>query len=192
MPGWIADPDGPLTITPAYLPRLVPWLVRFLRASCAGEVERITRTMRALLAPVFDAYEPLLQRAGGMDLIRLTGCLYVYSSEAAARRWAWGMDLRRRLGVELRPVGPGELGEMEPDLRGRYRFGLFAPAGTPEPILGTLHAEIAAALESEALQAFFAERGFMVERREPDASMAFITPESGKWGRVVEAAGPRQ
>lgn len=70
--------------------------------------------------------------------------------------------------------------------------GVFAPAGTPEPVLEKLHGEITKALASDELQAFFAERGFMVEGREPDASMAFITSEIDKWGRVVEAAGLRQ
>ena len=32
VPGYLRDPLGPLTIRWSYLPRLVPWLVRFVRA----------------------------------------------------------------------------------------------------------------------------------------------------------------
>jgi len=35
LPKWLADPLGPLSIPPAYLPRLLPWLIRFWRAGAA-------------------------------------------------------------------------------------------------------------------------------------------------------------
>lgn len=127
VPGMLMDPDGPLTIRPAYLPRVLPWLARFLRHSRPAEVRRIAGAMRALLTPVFDCYEPLLQRAGATSLLRREGCLYVYASREAAARWQWGMDLRRALGVELQELDADALAALEPDLRGRFRFGLLAP-----------------------------------------------------------------
>ena len=126
-PKWLLDPDGPLTIRLAHLPVVLPWLIRFVQYSSKAEVTRIARAIRDLLDPVFACYEPLLQRAGAMHLVRRNGCLYVYSSRQIADQWKWGMDLRRGLGVELNDVGGDELAELEPDLRGRFRFGLFAP-----------------------------------------------------------------
>ncbi len=127
VPKWLLDPEGPLTIRPAHLPAVLPWLIRFLRASRREDVTRIATALRGLLKPVFEAYEPLLQRAGATSLVRHTGCLYVYSSREAANQWKWGMDLRRGLGVELRDIDSDELAEMEPDLKGRFRFGHYAP-----------------------------------------------------------------
>ena len=127
VPKWILDPMGPLTIRTAYLPKVAPWLFRFVSHCTKPEVERIASAMRNLLAPVFESYEPLLQRSGGMGLIRRSGCLYVYSSPETAAQWKWGMDLRRSLGVEMRDVDREELENMEPDLKGRFRFGIYAP-----------------------------------------------------------------
>lgn len=127
VPGWLLDRLGPLTVRWWYAPVAAPWLVRFLRASSPAEVTRIATAMRGLLAPIFECYEPLLQRAGAMGLMRRTGCLYVYSSQDIARQWAWGMNLRRSLGVELRDVKEDELVALEPDLKGRFRFGILAP-----------------------------------------------------------------
>ncbi|MEW5423229.1 Bug family tripartite tricarboxylate transporter substrate binding protein [Amorphus sp. 3PC139-8] len=67
--------------------------------------------------------------------------------------------------------------------------GVFAPAGTPKPILDTLYDEISKALESEKLQAFFEEKGFLIESMPPAESKAFIAAEVEKWKGVVEAAG---
>ncbi|WP_374466455.1 NAD(P)/FAD-dependent oxidoreductase [Ferrovibrio sp.] len=145
VPKWLLDPEGPLTIRPAHLPVILPWLIRFLRASSREEVSRIAAAMRGLLKPVFEAYEPLLQRAGATGLVRHTGCLYVYSSREAANQWKWGMDLRRSLGVELRDVDSDELADMEPDLKGRFRFGHYAPdngsAADPSALVKAIYAQ---------------------------------------------------
>ncbi|RYY93760.1 MAG: FAD-dependent oxidoreductase, partial [Comamonadaceae bacterium] len=148
VPGWLRDPDGPLAIRPSYLPAVVPWLARFLRHSRRGEVVRIATALRGLLAPIFDSYAPLLEHAGAAQLVRRTGCLYVYSSHDGARRWQWGMDLRRRLGVDLRDIGQDELEQLEPDLRGRFRFGILAPENgstlDPEALVKALHRQCVA------------------------------------------------
>ncbi|MDK3018840.1 NAD(P)/FAD-dependent oxidoreductase [Pseudodonghicola flavimaris] len=135
VPKWLLDPDGPLVIRSHYLPTVLPWLMRFLRYANEREVTRIATAMRGLLAPVFDAYTPLLQRAGAMSLMRQNGCLYVYSSRASAQKWSWGANLRRSLGVEMQELEAEELFELEPDLRGSFGFGQFAPdnGSTPDP-----------------------------------------------------------
>lgn len=143
VPGWLRDPEGPLTIRAGYLPAVLPWLVRFLRHSTRDEVVRIATALRGLLAPIFDSYGPLLAHAKADDLVRHSGCLYVYSADAAARRWHWGMELRRSLGVTLRDVGEDELTTLEPDLKGRFRFGILAPENgstlDPERLVKALH-----------------------------------------------------
>ena len=81
-------------------------------------------------------------------LVRRTGCLYVYSSRETAGQWAWGMALRRSLGVQLRDIEREELEHLEPDLRGRLRFGILAPenGSTPDPsaLVKALHAQAVA------------------------------------------------
>ncbi|MFZ4651034.1 MAG: NAD(P)/FAD-dependent oxidoreductase [Rubrivivax sp.] len=144
VPGWLRDPSGPLTVRPAYAAAVLPWLMRFLRHSRRDEVVRIATALRGLLAPIFDSYAPLVEHAGAQHLLRRTGCLYVYSSAQAAARWKWGMDLRRSLGVELRDVGEEELAALEPDLKGRFRFGILAPengsTADPQALVQALHA----------------------------------------------------
>ncbi|HVL55606.1 MAG TPA: FAD-dependent oxidoreductase [Burkholderiaceae bacterium] len=145
VPRWLLDPQGPLTVRWRYLPFALPWLIRFLRHSSRDEVVRIATALRSLMAPIFEAYSPLLERAGATDLIRRSGCLYVYSTRNVARQWQWGMDLRRALGVDLREVDEDELAAMEPDLQGRFRFGLLAPenGSTPNPsqLVKAIHAQ---------------------------------------------------
>jgi D-amino-acid dehydrogenase len=145
VPGWLTDPRGPLTVRWSYLPQALPWLLRFLHHSSPQEVTRIATALRGLLAPIFESYDPLLVHAGAQDLVRRSGCLYVYSSRETARQWQWGMNLRRSLGVELRDVGDEELAALEPDLKGKFRFGLLAPENgstlDPSALVKAIHAK---------------------------------------------------
>ncbi len=144
VPGWLTDPLGPLTVRWSYLPQALPWLLRFLHHSSPQEVTRIATALRGLLAPIFESYGPLIEHARVQDLVRRSGCLYVYSSRETANQWKWGMNLRRSLGVELRDVGEDELVALEPDLKGKFRFGLLAPENgstlDPSALVKAIHA----------------------------------------------------
>lgn len=144
VPRWLLDPLGPLTVRWRYAPVVLPWLVRMLQHSTREEVTRIATALRTLLEPIFDCYDPLLAHAGAQSLVRRSGCLYVYSSREAAAQWQWGMNLRRSLGVKLVDVERDELEALEPDLKGRFRFGLLAPdngsTADPSALVKALHA----------------------------------------------------
>ena len=47
-PRWLLDPLGPLAISPAYLPRMAPWLYRFWRASLPDRVKANTAAQNFL------------------------------------------------------------------------------------------------------------------------------------------------
>lgn len=126
VPGWLMDPLGPLTIRPSYLPHILPWLLRFLRHSGEAEVIRLARAVGTLTKRVFENYEPLLQRAGASGLMERDGCLYVYSTREAREKARWGLDIRRSLGADLREIDEQELVALEPDLEGRFRYGILA------------------------------------------------------------------
>lgn len=148
VPRWLLDPLGPLTVRWRYAPVVLPWLVRMLQHSTREEVTRIATALRSLLEPIFDCYDPLLEHADAQSLVRRSGCLYVYSSREAAAQWQWGMNLRRSLGVKLVDVERDELEALEPDLKGRFRFGLLAPdngsTADPSALVKALHARCVA------------------------------------------------
>ena len=189
VPAWLRDPEGPLAIRPAYLPVLLPWLLRFLRYSRREEVVRIATALRGLLAPIFDCYGPLLEHAGATHLVRRTGCLYVYSSTESAARWAWGMNLRRSLEVDLRDVGEEELAHLEPDLRGRFRFGILAPengsTADPQALVKALHGKC---VEDGASMVLSEAAGFD-RRGDTVTSVRLASGETLPCDGVVVAAG---
>lgn len=67
--------------------------------------------------------------------------------------------------------------------------GVFAPAGTPAPVVSRLSTELGRILTSPDLKEYFASRGFIVEARSPEATGRFVQDEVDKWGRIVKASG---
>lgn len=116
VPGWLMDSEGPLTIRWSYLPRLYPWLKRFVAASAPQRVEAQAKALRALLGDSLANYAPIVRDAGAGHLVHAQGMLYVYASDAAWQRDALATDIRRRNGVGIEDIVGAALKDMEPDL----------------------------------------------------------------------------
>jgi tripartite-type tricarboxylate transporter receptor subunit TctC len=65
---------------------------------------------------------------------------------------------------------------------------IFAPAGTPQPIVDRLYTEIAKILKSPEMQERLASLGMEASGMSPAEFAAFQRSEIEKWARVVKAA----
>lgn len=130
VPDLLRDPLGPLSIRASYLPKLLPWLVRFVRAgSTAAKVEATARALRPLIADAPDRHKRLAEEAGVGDLIERRGLLYVYPSRADFEAEALAWRLRRENGVRWIELTEDELRQREPALERRYTFAVMVEDG---------------------------------------------------------------
>lgn len=131
VPGFLRDPLGPLAVRWSYLPRVAPWLLRFLwSASTEQKVLRIAQALRPLLRDAPLLHQALAEQAGVPDLIARTGLMYIYPDRAAFEAEALGYRVRKAVGLRWREVETEELRQREPELDRRYTFGvLFEEAG---------------------------------------------------------------
>src|SRR5215813_12879521 len=93
------DPAAPLRIPLAYLPKAAPWLTRFVRASHADEVRRISDVLSTLLDQAIEKHMEILSEAGATDIVRRTGQLYLYPDEKALAKDTMSWALRRDHGL---------------------------------------------------------------------------------------------
>jgi tripartite-type tricarboxylate transporter receptor subunit TctC len=68
---------------------------------------------------------------------------------------------------------------------------LFAPRGTPEPVLDRMHAAVQTALGSDAIRRLWAEQGAKVELESRADFTRFVGTETGRWDEIVKAANVR-
>lgn len=127
IPRYLMDPMGPLAIRWRDLPRSLPWLVAWVRASAPQRARRISRAMRALHEHAFECIGPLLTDAGIPDIVERSGQLYVSRNPNGAVGGSFAAELLRDAGVDARALGPGEVRDLEPALSASIVSGLYFP-----------------------------------------------------------------
>lgn len=127
IPGWLLHPDGPLAIRPGYLFRALPWLIKFSLAGRPHRIGAIADALYRLHSRVFDCYAPLLKNADAGAMIRRTGTLVVFESEAALRSSEGDWKIRETRGAKVERLGAEELRQIEPALSPHYAGGVLLP-----------------------------------------------------------------
>ena len=61
---WLFDPLGPLSLPPAYLPRIAPWLLRLWRASLPSNYQANIQAQVALIGLAREEMLAMLARTG--------------------------------------------------------------------------------------------------------------------------------
>ncbi|TPL93403.1 FAD-binding oxidoreductase [Mesorhizobium sp. B2-3-12] len=127
LPKWLADPLGPLSIPPAYLPKLLPWLIRFWRAGAPGKYEASLTAQAGMMKLAEAEWMDLLDRSGTRPMLREDGSLELYESEAEFRASLSGWAARERFGIGFRHVEGEALAGLQPGLSPRFVKGTFVP-----------------------------------------------------------------
>jgi glycine/D-amino acid oxidase-like deaminating enzyme len=126
LPGLLFNAESPLSIRPAALPTLVPWLSRFVRQSLPAAARRNGLALVGLLREAMPAWRDLADQAHVSDLFRHEGCLYLYREKMPPKDAEWGARLRNEMGVKQSRLTAAEVAEMEPALP-PVAGGLFFP-----------------------------------------------------------------
>jgi D-amino-acid dehydrogenase len=165
LPKFLSDPLGPLAIRWAYLPRVAPWLIRYLASGWRWEdVARTAGALRPLVQDAPRLHKMLADQAGVGHLIERRGLMYIYPSRAdfEAERKAW--DIRHQVGVRWIELDADELRQREPDLDRRYGFGVFVDEGGHCTDPGAYVAALIALAEAEGAKLIPAHAtGFRIE-----------------------------
>ncbi|MEI8697624.1 MAG: FAD-binding oxidoreductase [Mesorhizobium sp.] len=127
LPKWLADPLGPLSIPPAYLPKLLPWLVRFWRAGRSDRYEASLAAQAGMMRLAEAEWVGLMARSGTGNMLREDGSLELYESEAEFKASLPGWAARQRFGIGFSHVEGDALAALQPGLSPRFVKGTFVP-----------------------------------------------------------------
>ena len=142
LPGWALDPLGPLSIAPSYLPKLLPWLARFVSASRPSRIAANSEAIRAIQGLSMPAWERRFAALGLDGLVRRRGILDVWTDAGA---FAASADLHRRmadLGIPVERLDNAGVRRIEPAFGPAIAGGALFPTGAhvadPAIVLGKL------------------------------------------------------
>lgn len=127
VPGWLADPLGPLAVRPSYLPTALPWLLRWIEAGRLSRVLPISDAMRALNRTSFDHWRELIGPEHFRDLIKPAGQVHIWEGEQETASAAIERRLRERQDIKAEMLTAGDLRQMFPGIARDARRGVFVP-----------------------------------------------------------------
>ena len=196
VPSMLLSRDGPLHIRPAYLPALLPWLVRFVAASRPARVTQISQALSALLRPSVEEHRHLAAQAGIAARLRPTGWLKAYESVRAFERARPGYEAMRELGVRCEELGPNELRVHEPALAPIFARAVFHPdchhVGDPHACTAALGEHLVrggASFREEAVTGFSFRDGSVagVTTKSGIAAADVVVVACGAWSKTLAA-----
>ncbi|MCA6120209.1 FAD-binding oxidoreductase [Bradyrhizobium sp. WSM 1738] len=128
--GYLLDKSGPFVIRWAYLPRLLPWLIRFVWAGRNWKkVNDCAKVRFELCRHSAEDHKNVAAEAGVGHLIEQKGQLYIYRDKSQFLAAASGWDMRRRFGIKVTELGKDDLRKLEPNISARYTCGVLLDDG---------------------------------------------------------------
>ncbi|MEX2496432.1 MAG: FAD-dependent oxidoreductase [Woeseia sp.] len=121
----IGNPLGPVSIRPAYLPRALPWLIRFMADGRQSRVARIARDLHALSRRAVPSWRDL---TAGTELARYLhegGWLKVYESEPSFAKTAAARRLMDTVCSPYELLSADDIRDLEPHLAPVFEYGIF-------------------------------------------------------------------
>lgn len=114
---------GPLHLRWRYLPRLLPWLIPYLRRGATmAQVERTAEALADLVTDTVAQHQALAEGTGAERFIRQGPYLHLYRDRTAYQADATWLDLKRRHGARIEERDRDRLLTDDPHLGPHYNF----------------------------------------------------------------------
>lgn len=121
-PGMLLDPEQPLFLKWGYLPKLMPWLVKFLSNANAEDTRRIASAVAGVVGDSLNDHLALASGTGAEKWIEPCDYAFAYPDRAAYDKDAFGFALRRDNGFEWDELEGDSLRAWEPALSRELNF----------------------------------------------------------------------
>jgi D-amino-acid dehydrogenase len=97
-PRMLFDPDQPLFLKWGYLPRLMPWLVKYLRHANASDTRRIASAIAGVVGDSLAEHRAVAAGTGAEKWIVPSDYLFIYKDRRHFETDAFGWEIRRENG----------------------------------------------------------------------------------------------
>jgi D-amino-acid dehydrogenase len=127
MPRWMLDPEGPVRIRPSYIPRLIPWFLRFIAAGRPSKLRELEAAGSVLCQRVYEDLDQLLNEAGLQHMLSAEGCLSVYSDEAEFSADHEHIEILDRFGFRYEILAGNAIRDLEPAITTKIGKAVLLP-----------------------------------------------------------------
>lgn len=127
IPGWMLDPEGPVRVRPGYMPKLVPWFLRFIAASRPAKLRELEEQGAVLCKRVHEDLGALLHETGLGGELSEKGVLSLYTDEAEFKADREHIEILERFGFPHEVIGRQAIKALEPELSDAIGMAVVFP-----------------------------------------------------------------
>jgi D-amino-acid dehydrogenase len=194
VPGWLFDRLGPLVIRPSYLPKVLPWLVRWVEASRLSRVFEVSDAMRSLHKEAMNCWRELLGPEHFNDLIRTVGQVRIWEGGAGSESQT-ELAICARHGIKAETLSEDDIRQLYPEISPNIKSGVLIPNNgytiNPQRLVQTLGnllvAEGGQVLTERVLKIIphSGQRGFMLMTNVNNHDVDQVVVATGAWSLAL-------
>ena len=124
IPKMLFSSYGPLALKWNYIPKMIPWILKYLKHSNKKSMLHTTKYMHQILDLSLDAYEELFKEIDITNLVDRKGIIYVWTNENLKSR-NMEIKVREELGIKQTLLKKQEVLDLEPNLNPVFDGGVF-------------------------------------------------------------------
>jgi D-hydroxyproline dehydrogenase len=124
VPSMLLNSKGPLALKWNYVPKMIPWFIKFIKNCSKSKMMHTAKYMHQILDLALPAYDELLQDIDISELIESKGIIYFWTNQDLKSR-ELEIQIRNQLGVKQQLLSPHEIHDLEPHIKKIYHGGVL-------------------------------------------------------------------
>ena len=128
VPAMLLSSTGPLALKWNYVPRMIPWFIKFILNTSKSKMMHTAKNMHQILDLALPAYDELFDEIELNGLVENKGILYIWNNKDLKSR-ELEIKVRDELGVKQQLVNKKEIHDLEPNIKPFYHGGVYYPYG---------------------------------------------------------------
>ena len=124
VPSMLLSSAGPLALRWNYVPKMIPWFIKFIKNCTKKNMMHTARYMHQILNLALPAYDELFQDINVSDLVENKGIIYFWTKNDLKSR-ELEINIRKELGVKQQLLTPHEIHDLEPHIKQIYHAGIL-------------------------------------------------------------------
>ena len=124
VPAMLLSSRGPLALKWNYVPKMLPWFLKFIMNCTTKNMMHTAKNMHQILDISLPAFDELFEEVDVAGLVEKKGTMYIWDDKNLKSR-ELEINIRKELGVKQQILSPKEIHDLEPNIKPIYHGGVF-------------------------------------------------------------------
>ena len=124
VPAMLFSSRGPLALKWNYVPKMIPWFIKFLLNCRKEKMMHTAKNMHQILSLSLPAFDELFDDISLDGLVENKGVLYIWTDQNLKSRELEN-QIRKELGIKQQLLNPKEIHDLEPNIKPFYHGGVY-------------------------------------------------------------------